>query len=104
MNTTRSQKIKAAKAAKASSFASQTITIDHHWKILRSDERNWELQFNRNFKGFYGDLYSALSALPAKMLSEAAKNDLADVLRCHRAILVSIKEAIGNADSVDGWK
>ena len=92
-NTQRSQKIKDAKSAKAASLKSQAITITPQWQILRPDERNWELQFNHSFKGFYGDLPSALAALPAKMLDEAAKNNLADVLRSHKAIVEAIKEA-----------
>lgn len=93
MNQERSAKAIQTKLSKSESYAAQTVTVDKHWRIQRVDERNWELQFKGDFKGFFGDLPSALKSLPSKMLSEEASGTLADVLRCHRAILVKIEEA-----------
>lgn len=93
MNPTRSQKALETKLAKSAAYDAQTITADRHWKIHRVDERNWELRFKGDFKGFFGDLPSALRSLPSKMLSEEASGTIADVLRCHRAIVVKIEEA-----------
>lgn len=95
MNTERAAKIAQTKLANAAAIASQTITIDTHWKIQRVDERNWEVQYKGKFRGFYGDLASALRNLPAKMLSEEASGTLADVLRCHKAIVERLETALG---------
>lgn len=91
MTTSRTSKAAQTKLAKAAAYEAQTVTIDRHWRIQRVDERNWEMQFKGDFKGFFGDLPSALRALPVKMLSEEASGTLADVLRCHRAILERIE-------------
>lgn len=93
MTTDRTSKAAQTKLAKSEAYAAQTVTVDKHWRIQRVDERNWEMQFNGKFMGFFGDLHSALKSLPSKMLSEEASGSLADVLRCHKAILVKIEEA-----------
>ena len=59
MNPT-TQKSQATKAAKSEAYAAQTITIDRHWRIQRVDERNWEMQFKGDFKGFFGDLFNKI--------------------------------------------
>ncbi len=58
-------------------WASQHIQIDEDWSVSRFDELNWEVQHNGNFHGFYGTLFRAFQALPAKMMNEGAKNSLA---------------------------
>lgn len=92
------EKIKAAKAAKRERMQSQAVTIDDNWRILRSDELNWEIQYKPKdkwtFQGYYGTISGALRALPAKMLNEVAKNDLADVLRSVEGISATIERAI----------
>lgn len=90
---TKSDKIKATFKANSIKYGSQTISIDSNWQILRVDAKNWEIQFNSKFQGFYGSLPSALQALPSKMLSEQASGTLADVLRTHNAILDRIHMA-----------
>lgn len=88
------QKMAAAKAAKRSQFAEQTIVIDDQWQIIRSDELNWELQFQGKFKGYYGSIAGALKALPVKSLGEQVNNSLADLQRTLIAICENIDKAL----------
>jgi hypothetical protein len=90
----RAQKISATKAAKAAEFKNQAIQIDDNWRVIRADELNWELRFKGQFAGYYGTIADAFKALPAKMLSAAAKNSIADVLQCQAAIIKSIEKAL----------
>ena len=83
---TRAEKISATKKARAARLASQTITIDPNWRIIRFDPWNWQIQHHTKFCGYYGTLLAAFQALPAAMLEAEAKNTLADVLECQRAI------------------
>ena len=89
---TKSDKIKATKAANKKRMESQTITVDKNWKILRSDPMNWEIQYKGKFQGYYGRLGSALSALPLAMLDEQAKGTLNNVLECLETIRRIIKD------------
>jgi hypothetical protein len=91
---TRSEKMQETKARKAAEYDAQTVRIDENWKIIRVDELNWEIQFKGKFKGYYPTISSALKALPAKMLSETARNSLADVLRSQDAIVELIQRAL----------
>jgi hypothetical protein len=90
----RRQKAAQTQAALAAAYAAQTIVIDKNWQIRRVDALNWEIQFKGQFWGYYGTLPDALRTLPAKMLGEAAKNSLADVLGSQKAILATIEQAI----------
>lgn len=82
----------------------QTILIDSEWRLVRIDEFNWQIQYGgkneQGFKarGFYSSLLTALSALPAKMLSEEAKNSLATVLDAQKGILERIEKAVRLAE------
>ncbi len=95
---TKQEKALATRQAKKEQMQSQTVTIDENWRILRSDELNWEIQFHQRdkwtFQGYYGTISSALKALPAKMLSEIAKGSLSDVLRSLEGITATIEKAI----------
>lgn len=98
MSTTeRTAKTRATKEAKRSAFAAQTIEIDNDWRVIRADELNWELQYQGKFKGFYNNLGEAFRSIPAKMLTAAAKNSLADVQRSLQAIHVTIENALSRA-------
>lgn len=88
------EKIRAAKEAQRKRLRSQTVTVDQHWKILRTDPLNWELRYKGKFKGYYGTITDAIRALPSKMLDEVAKNDLAEVLRSLQGIEETIERAI----------
>jgi len=88
------QKMLRAKAAKKERHRSQTIAVDKDWRILRSDELNWEVQYKGKFQGYYPNVTSALVAIPAKMLDEQARGGLADVLRDVQAIREMIDKAI----------
>jgi hypothetical protein len=90
----RSQKIAATKAAKARQFKTQTVRIDDHWRIIRADSLNWEIQYKGKFYGYFADLHNAFKALPGKMLRESAKDTLADVLECQRGVVALIERAL----------
>jgi hypothetical protein len=90
----RGRKIAATKAAKAEQFKNQVIRVDDNWRIARADVLNWEVQYQGNFYGYFGDLLSAFKALPGKMLKESAKGTLAEVLECQRGIMASIEMAL----------
>ena len=77
---------------------SQTITIDKDWRIIRPDELNWELQYKYKTKGYYSTIVNALSALPAKMLNEAARGTLDELLKIHREIIRKIENAVSNVN------
>ena len=76
----------------AESWSQQTITIDQDWKIIRADELNWEIYYKEKPQGFYSTIVAALKVLPAKMLSEVAKNDLATVISQQKAIVELIEQ------------
>jgi len=82
------------KADKA--YANRVIVIDEDWQIRRLDRLNWIIVHKGEWfeKGYHGTLCSALSALPAIMLQEQAKNDVGEVLRLIRGITEEIRNAI----------
>lgn len=82
------------KREQAAQWAAQTVRIDNSWRIVRSDELNWEVQYKTKFKGFYGTLPAALRSLPDKMIGEEAGNSLATVQRSQKAILDRIENAL----------
>lgn len=92
----RHKKAKATKEANRAAWDKQTITIDEHWRIIRFDEMNWELQKDQKFQGYFGTLYGAFRALPAKMLSAEARGSLHDVQRRHSAIVERIDQTLNN--------
>lgn len=92
--TDRLEKARATREAKREAMASQTVTIDKHWRILRADPMNWEIQYKGKFQGYYGTIVAALKALPAKMLDEEAKGTLNDLLRYAEGIRTTIERAI----------
>jgi hypothetical protein len=94
----RHEKAKATKLANAEQFASQTITIDSEWQILRFDDMNWEVQFKGKFWGYFSSLPAAFKALPAKMIDQNASGSIADVLRCVEGIAETIQAAVNRAD------
>lgn len=91
-------KAQATKKANAEKFKNQTIQIDDRWRIIRSDELNWEIQrkteLGWKFQGFYGSVISAFDSLPAKMLGEVAKNDVATVISNQKAIQETLEKAL----------
>ena len=98
MNRLRLEKAQATKAANRERMRSQTVTVDDHWRIVRADPMNWEIQFKTakgwQFQGYYGTIVAALKVLPAKMLGESAKGTLNDLLRNVEGIRESIEKAI----------
>lgn len=74
------------------SWSEQTIVIDKDWKIIRSDELNWEIRYKDKFQGFYSTVVAALRVLPAKMLSEVAQGDLATIVAQQKAIVELIEQ------------
>lgn len=93
-NMNKTEKAKATRDAKAAEFAAQTIEIDADWRIVRADELNWEVQYKGKFDGYYGNLISAMKALPLKMLNSGAKNSVADVIERQKAIEQRIETAL----------
>lgn len=86
-------KIQAANAAKSASFKDQIITIDENWRIIRFDERNWQVEYKGRPMGFHGSSINALKALPGKMLSESSRGSLYAVYRTAQAIVEKIEKA-----------
>lgn len=86
MNPTYSHRIKSAKARLKAAYAAQTVVVDPHWKIVRIDDRNWQIQLNGEDKGFFGSISSALRALPDKMLDLEARESVQKVLEAARRI------------------
>lgn len=91
---TRGEKAKATRAAQKERMASQTVTIDDHWQIIRADPLNWEIRYKGKFQGYYGTIGNALCALPSKMLNESAKGTLTDIRRTLEGISSTIEKAI----------
>ena len=94
MNPDFQARIRAAKAAKSAGFASQVVTINDDWKIVRADENNWEVRHKGKFNGYFGTLTAAFKAIPAKMLDEQAKGSLNQVLEGQKAIVATIETAL----------
>jgi hypothetical protein len=88
------RKIKETRDAQNAAFESQTITIDNHWRIIRSDILNWEVQFKGQFWGYFGTVAKAFQALPGKMLSEEARGGVADVRSALNDIMERIEKAM----------
>ena len=95
------RKIKETRDAQNAAFESQTITIDNHWRIIRSDNLNWEVQFKGQFWGYYGTVAKAFQALPGKMLSEEARGTVADVRGTLNDIIYRIEKAMKISSSPD---
>ena len=87
-------KIMATKTAIKKARKTQLITVDQDWQIRRNDELNWDILYKGKFKGYYGDVFSDLQALPCKILSEEAKNSLASITASQEAIAERIERAI----------
>lgn len=87
----------ATKKANREQFESQTIPIDDNWQIVRADEYNWEIQRliegKWQFQGYYGNLLHAFTALPARLLGEAAKTSLSLIHGSQKAINERIERA-----------
>lgn len=98
------EKMKAGKEARTAAIlakcASQTIVIDENWSIVRLDERNWSIRNKMAEKdgfdneNYFGSLFAALKALPAKMLSDEASDALAKVIEGQKAIRARIVQAV----------
>ena len=88
------EKRKATLEARNAAFASQTVTVDQNWKIVRADEKNWEVQYKGQFWGYFGSLVSAFKALPAKMLTQEAKGGIDELLAVHNDIIRRIDNAL----------
>lgn len=93
MTITAEQRAKAQETQRKlrESWSQQTIVIDKDWKIIRSDELNWEIRYKGKPQGFYSTIVAALKVLPAKMLSEVAKGDLATIVAQQKAIVEQIE-------------
>lgn len=111
----RSEKRLQTEAAQKRLWASQTITVDEDWRIIRLDQLNWQIQqFTKTEahpdgewqeRGFYGKLPEALQALSGKMLGERAQSSLQDTLELLKDIKRSILMALAkfsDASPADG--
>jgi hypothetical protein len=84
----------------ASKCASQTITIDENWSIVRLDERSWQIRNKRAEKdgfdneNYFGSLFSALNGLPADILNDEGKTSLAFIVDCQKGIRARIAQAV----------
>ena len=97
-NAPLSAKIRAAKHAQQERFAGQVIKIDNTWTVRRFDEKNWTVEKNGEFDGYYGSLVAAFSALPAKMLSEEAQSSLQLIYDNLKGIKLKITDALKKAE------
>ena len=88
------EKRKATLEARSQEFSAQAITVDANWRIIRADPKNWEVQFKGDFHGYFGNLPSALCALPAKMLSAEARGDVKELVATHKSIVERIEKTI----------
>ncbi len=76
---------------------SQTIIIDEHWRIVRIDEMNWQIQCDGKEMGYYGKrLTAAFRALPAQMLSESNATSLKAIIEAQRVINARIETVLLN--------
>lgn len=94
----------ATNKANAERWEKQTVTVDENWSIHRFDQKNWQIVSKKpkSPENFYGSLFAALQALPAKMLSEQAKGSLNDLLELNRAIQQRIGMAISGIEKHSG--
>lgn len=95
-NMTRTDSLKAhqARAVRKSALKTQVVTVDPHWRIVRFDEFNWQIQYKGEFKGYYSHLLDALKALPTKMLDTQAQGTLEQVLELNRTLQARIETAL----------
>lgn len=94
MKDSRLTKARETRTANAAKFAAQTVNIDKDWKIVRTDEMNWEIRHKGRFQGYYGSLRAALRALPVKMLDDEARASLAAIEANFLIILHKIDAAL----------
>jgi hypothetical protein len=98
MTKDRLKKALATKKARKQEFAAQTIRIDNEWKIVRIDALNWQIRKNgkcpNNRENFYGTIIGAFYALPVKMLSEQAQEDVVRVRQAFESLCLTIEGAI----------
>lgn len=88
------EKRKATLEARSQEFSTQTVTVDANWRIVRADPKNWEVQFKGDFWGYFGNLPSALCALPAKMLTAEARGDVKELVTIHMNIIERIQKTL----------
>ena len=88
------EKRKATLEARSQEFSAQTVTVDANWRIVRADPKNWEVQFKGDFHGYFGNLPSALCALPAKMLTAEARGDVKELVAIHKSIIDRINQVL----------
>jgi hypothetical protein len=87
-------KMVAGRQAQLAAWAGQTIEVDENWKVVRSDELNWEIQYKGRFYGYYSNIPQCFNALASKMLDEVAKGKLNEVVNAQNAICEKISKAL----------
>jgi len=98
--TKQGTKISAARKAHAAARAEQTIQVDDHWRVVHTDNHNWEVQYRATAKaswgfcGYYGSLMAALQSLPAKMLDPVAQGSLEQIVELKRGIVARIETTL----------